>query len=272
MTPVQAELFPVEDPTPDLDTYDVILVNTSAGKDSLVMADVIYELLGNDPRIVAVHADLGEMEWPDTRALAERQIARYGWRFIATERTDGLSLLDGIERRGMWPSASARYCTSDWKRGPIRRIMTQLAREHAPSTPCRILSCLGFRAEESRARSLRPVLAANPSASTKTTKHVDEWLPVFRWTANDVWRRIHAGGLEYHPAYDLAGVTRLSCTFCVLAGTEQLEAGIAARPDLAARYAEAEKRMGHTFRHGWSIADAVDRSQVSLAAPTRRSA
>lgn len=43
-------LFGWDDPTPDLADYDVILVNTSAGKDSLVMVHEIHRMLGGDPR------------------------------------------------------------------------------------------------------------------------------------------------------------------------------------------------------------------------------
>ena len=59
---------------PDLASYDVILVNTSAGKDSQAMLDVIVERCdaASIPRgrIVCVHADLGRVEWDGTAELA----------------------------------------------------------------------------------------------------------------------------------------------------------------------------------------------------------
>lgn len=250
-------LFGWDDPAPDLDAFNVILVNTSAGKDSLVMVHEIHRLLGNDPRIVAVHADLGRMEWPGVRELAERQVARYGWR-MEVVRKDGPDLLGAIEARGMWPSAAARYCTSDFKRAPIRKLMTALAAEHREarrSGPCRILNCMGFRAEESSARAKRPMLARDDSASNGR-REVVQWLPVFRWTEDEVWATIRAHGLEYHPAYDLPGVSRLSCVFCVLAGERQLRAGAEAMPELHAEYVSVEIRTGHQFKHGWSIESA----------------
>jgi len=56
----------------DLTTVDVILINTSSGKDSLVMLDEVTRLAflqGVLDRVVAVHADLGRSEWPGTREL-----------------------------------------------------------------------------------------------------------------------------------------------------------------------------------------------------------
>ena len=65
----------------DLRTYHVVLINTSAGKDSLAMLDHVYSLaLAQEAagRLQAVHCDLGRMEWAGTRELAEKQCALYG--------------------------------------------------------------------------------------------------------------------------------------------------------------------------------------------------
>lgn len=249
---------------PDLTDYDIILINTSGGKDSQVMIHTVAALAeqqGVTDRLVAVHADLGRVEWEGTRELAERQVAQYGIRFEVVTRTDGADLLTLIERRGMWPSSSARYCTSDSKRAPIRRLMTALAKEHRDNGgegQCRILNCMGLRAAESSARAKKVAYEHDASASTKTTRHVDNWLPVFDWSDNDVWECINTNSLEYHYAYDLEGVTRLSCVMCVLAGDAQVRAGITHNPALAFEYAAVEQRMGHTFKHNQPISDLVN--------------
>lgn len=57
----------------NLHSYDIILVNSSAGKDSQAMLDVIYQLAdveGVQDRITVVHCDLGRVEWKGTRELA----------------------------------------------------------------------------------------------------------------------------------------------------------------------------------------------------------
>jgi hypothetical protein len=49
----------------DLRTYQVVLLNTSAGKDSLAMLDHVYSVaLAQEAtgRLQAVHCDLGRME------------------------------------------------------------------------------------------------------------------------------------------------------------------------------------------------------------------
>lgn len=117
-----------EDREPDLTSYDIILVNTSAGKDSQVMLDVVVNLAtaqGVRERLVAVHCDLGRVEWQGTAALAKRQADHYGIRFEIVKRNKG-DLLTHIEERGMFPSNTARYCTSDHKRAQACRVLADI--------------------------------------------------------------------------------------------------------------------------------------------------
>ena len=99
--------------TPDLAAYDLILVNSSAGKDSQAMLTHLVALADAAgvprARLVVVHADLGRVEWEGTRELAAEQAAHYGLRFEVVTREKG-DLLDQIEQRGMFPSSTARYC------------------------------------------------------------------------------------------------------------------------------------------------------------------
>ena len=96
--------------TVKLAEYDVVLVNSSAGKDSQAMLDVIAELAkaeGVLDRVVVVHADLGRMEWKGVRDLAEEQAAHYGFRFEVVSRPQG-DLLQHVRERKLWPSSTAR--------------------------------------------------------------------------------------------------------------------------------------------------------------------
>ena len=61
----------------NLHEYDLIVINSSAGKDSLCS---IYEICRmadeqryNRNQIIVSHQDLGSMEWKGTRKLAEKQ-------------------------------------------------------------------------------------------------------------------------------------------------------------------------------------------------------
>jgi len=88
--------------TPDLETYDHILVNTSAGKDSQAQLDRIVQLCDergiSRDRIIAVHADLGQVEWEKTKDLAKEQAEAYGVRFEWVERKSG-DLLEQVRDR-----------------------------------------------------------------------------------------------------------------------------------------------------------------------------
>ena len=255
----------VTDHVPDLASYDVLLVNTSAGKDSQAALDVVVtgaDRAGVRDRIVVVHCDLGDMEWPGTPALAAAHAAHYGLRFEVVRR-DGEDLLAHVERRGRWPDAARRYCTSDHKRAPVLRLMTALVRERHNGRPVRILNVLGLRAEESSARARRPALASNARASN-SRRIVDDWLPLHEWTTAQVWARVRATGLPHHPAYD-AGMPRLSCRFCVLASRTALVRSAQLNPDLAQRYADVEVRIGHRFRADLSMAQII--AEAATAPP-----
>lgn len=247
---------------PDLASYDVILVNSSAGKDSQAMLIHVVELADaagvERARIVVVHADLGRVEWQGTRDLAEQQAAAYGLRFEVVRRERG-DLLDQIEARGMFPSSTARYCTSDQKTSQVAKLMTRLAAEHraAGNTgPIRILNCLGIRADESPARAKKAAFGPD-SAATNGRRIVDRWLPIFDWSTDEVWTTIRRSGLPHHPAYD-AGMPRLSCVFCVLAGQKELVLAARLNPELAAEYVAVEQRIGYTFKADLSMARIVD--------------
>jgi 3'-phosphoadenosine 5'-phosphosulfate sulfotransferase (PAPS reductase)/FAD synthetase len=88
--------------TPDLASYDRILVNSSAGKDSQAMLTYLVRLCGEQgiplDRIVVVHCDLGRVEWMGTAELAAEQAAAYGLRFEVVNRELG-DLLDQVLQR-----------------------------------------------------------------------------------------------------------------------------------------------------------------------------
>lgn len=241
----------------DLDSFDVILVNTSGGKDSQAMLHHVHGLAaaaGVADRLVALHCDLGHVEWPGTRELAERQAAHYGIRFEVRRREQN-TLLEQVRARGMWPSAQARFCTSDQKRGPARKLITQLVTELGLDRQARVLNCLGLRAQESSSRACKPALELDKGA-TSGRREVWTWLPIHNWTDAEVWNTIHDSGVPYHPAYD-AGMSRLSCSLCVLASKADLVRACQLRPDLAAEYAALEAEIGHKFRADISMADLI---------------
>jgi len=242
---------------PDLSRYQIIVVNSSAGKDSQAMLDYVVEqadAAGVRDRIVVVHADLGRIEWPGTRELAERQAQHYGVRFEVVRRK-GSDLLGRIEERGMFPDARNRWCTSDFKRTPVSTVITRLVAEQ-PRSFTWVLNCMGLRADESSARA-KKLPFENDARLSNGRRRVDTWLPIHDWVEARVWWRIRQSGVPHHPAYD-QGMPRLSCSFCVLASRSALVRAAQLRPDLAAEYAAVEDRTGHLFRKDLSIQAVIE--------------
>lgn len=250
--------------TPDLNSYDVILLNSSAGKDSQAMLDRVFWDCVNGgvdlAKVVVVHSDLGRAEWKGTKELAERQAAAYSLRFLVTTYTGKYGdLLGYIKARGKFPDSKNRYCTSDLKRGPVRKVITQLAdevRERTGQKHVRVLNCLGLRADESPARA-KKVAFERDEAASNGRRTVDTWLPIHHWNVAKVWETINNSGVPYHHAYDL-GMPRLSCCFCVFAPKDALVIAGRANPELLQEYVDTEAAIGHTFRHKFSIKEVQD--------------
>lgn len=249
----------------DLRSFDVILLNSSAGKDSMAMLDRVVGQARHQgvlDRLTVGHADLGRVEWPGTCQLAEAQAARYGLRFEVVSAA-GPDLLDRARERGMWPSPRQRWCTSDLKRGPLRRLMTRLLREHPEwgRRRMRLLNVMGMRAEESPARARKPILAVDPGASNGVREIVN-FLPLHQLPTDDVWEIIAASPIRdlVHPAYRL-GMPRLSCRFCIFASRGALVRSAQLNPDLAAEYLEVEQETGHVFRLDCSIEEVIADAQ-----------
>ena len=258
----QERLFREQDFVPDLSSYDVILINSSGGKDSQAMLDYVHALARDrnlHERVTVAHADLGEMDWPETVAVARDQAAHYRLRFEVVKRT-GKTLLERVEERGKWPDAARRWCTSDFKRGPTLRLITVLVEElnarrllpwsrplkRAGLAPIRVLNCMGIRARESPARAKREPFSRNERASSGR-RTVDTWHPIFSWDEAEVWDRVRRGGAPVHPAY-AAGMSRASCSFCILSSKKDLLTAARLRPRLARRYLQTEQETGHDFR------------------------
>ncbi|MFD7769885.1 hypothetical protein [Streptomyces sp. NPDC059787] len=172
---MQTSLFEAPPPpVPDLARADLLLANSSAGKDSQAMLHHLVQLAdaaGVLDRMHVVHCDLGDVEWPGTRDLAAAQAHHYGLPFHVRKRAQGDLLTQIADRhhrlraRGdtttpAWPSSAARYCTSDQKRGPVRILITELVAALGLDRPAHIINCLGLRAAESAARARRSEIFA----------------------------------------------------------------------------------------------------------------
>ncbi|MBG17158.1 MAG: phosphoadenosine phosphosulfate reductase [Euryarchaeota archaeon] len=236
-----------------VDAGALVVVNHSGGKDSQAMYQVIKSLVPAD-QIEVVHADLGEfVEWGGVQDHIRNNIDTE-LHIAKAIYKDGSKkeLLDMIEKRQMFPSAAQRYCTSDLKRGPCEKVIRRLANERDTKL---IISCMGFRAEESPARAKVDTWKLDPRNQTAGRTWVT-FQPIHDLTTEEVFKIIENAGQKRHWAYD-QGMKRLSCCFCVLAGEQDLKIAAKLNPTLLDKYLDLEKKIGHTFRHGKSLADIV---------------
>lgn len=254
----------------DLTTYDLIVVNSSAGKDSQAMLDVVAELAaeqGVTDRVVVLHCDLGEVEWEGTLELARTQAEHYPLPFTVERHAKGL--LARVLERGKWPGPTTRYCTSELKTGMAKRATTRLLLERGldrktTGRQAKVLHTLGLRAAESPARA-KKVTFEEGIAGTSGARRMDRWLPIHGFSDAQVWDRIARSGVPYHPVYD-QGMPRLSCSMCFLASPGALMLAALLRPAMADRYVEVERTIGHDFRSDFSIESIVVEARRRQAA------
>ena len=220
----------------------LVAINHSGGKDSQAMTILLLRLVPRD-QLIIVHAPLGEVEWPGTIEHIESTIPP-GVPLIMAPVTSGKTLLEQVEERGMWPSKTARWCTSGAKRGPIERELRRYLKAH-PHFAGRLVNTLGIRRDESRDRARRIPWRRNERMSV-AGREVFDWLPVFELSTEDVFRVIAEAGQTPHPVYSF-GLTRCSCSFCIFSSRSDLRRAAELRPDLYAKYARLERRIAHTL-------------------------
>lgn len=252
----------------ELAAYDLIVINSSGGKDSLCSVYEICRLAEEQDydksKIVVSHQDLGEAEWSDTKSLVAKQSEFFGLKTYYSKRRnkDGKeeTFLEYTLRRGQWPSSAQRWCTSDFKRGPGARVVTQLTKG---MKECHVLYIFGFRKDESPARSKKKHFELNKNLTTKK-RLVINFLPIHEWDTKKVWDTIKDNKLPYHFAYDL-GMPRLSCVFCIFSPFDALVVAGRANPELLDKYVEVEKKIGHSFQYDSKKKKEIPLSDVKKA-------
>lgn len=245
----------------NLHEYDIIIINSSGGKDSLValwdMARRIKKQNYPKVKVFVSHQDLGSVEWLFTKELVKHQADLFGFQTVYSKRRNKAgyeeTFLEYVVRRGKWPSNKQRWCTSDFKRGPGSRIVTALTKGIGE---CTVLQVFGFRKEESLARAKKNVFEFNKRLSTKKRK-VFDFLPVHNWSTSLVWRLILFYKLPYHFAYDL-GMPRLSCVFCIFSPFDALVIAGKENYKLLLEYIKVEEEIEHTFRDKFSLKEVKD--------------
>ena len=223
-----------------IDRGALVVVNHSGGKDSQAMLIELCQLVPA-AQLLIIHADLPELDWPGIREHIDATAA--GLPLIVCRATK--TFFEMVEHRGMFPSPQQRQCTSDLKRGPIEREIRRYLAAH-PEHHGLIINCMGLRALESASRARAQVFKRSEKNSV-AGRDWYEWLPIHELTTAQVFETIARAGQQPHWAY-AAGMSRLSCCFCIMGNRADTITAARLNPELYRRYVETERKIGKTFR------------------------
>ena len=252
---VLSEDDPGHDRTPDLSSYDRIVVFFSGGKDSVSCVLHLLDLGVPASRIELHHhlvdgapGEPGLMDWPVTLAYCEAFALHIGASFQTSWREGGMrrEMLRADERtspvvfykngkrfqiggthgplgtRRKFPQQSAslavRWCSASLKID----VSVSYLRNEPGFRNARTLVVTGERAQESSARARYKTFEPHRADSRrgKAGRHIDHWRAVHGWSEKKVWATIERFSLLAHPAYYLS-YGRVSCLSCVFASKDQ---------------------------------------------------
>ena len=220
-----------------IDDGALFVINHSGGKDSQAMTIKLRQIIPAR-QLIVVHAVLPGVEWDGTEEHARATTAGLPFLTCRSKKT----FFDMVEHRQMFPSPQYRQCTSDLKRDPINRLVRQYAADHGFD---QIVQCIGIRSEESASRRKQPVVKLDKRMS-KAGRTVLVWHPIHDMLVDEVFETIAQAGETPHWAY-LAGMTRLSCCFCIMSSKADLTTAAKLNPALYAEYVATERRLGFTL-------------------------
>lgn len=247
-----------------LQSDPIVVYSLSGGKDSSAAAiatDHFLDRLGH-PKAnrCAIHADLGQIEWPTTgkfvNQIAQRlaapltivQNATHGliprWQQRFSNAKTRYQNLETYALIGPWSSASLRFCTSDTKIGPIGSNLNKVHRGRT------IISIVGIRRDESLSRAVAPIAKIDDRFAGPNNRHgtrMITWHPIIDWPTPKVYEYHNIEQIPLHDAYTVHGLSRLSCSLCVLAGLHDITRSIASGENTRALEQIIELEITSTF-------------------------
>lgn len=220
-----------------VDRGALFVVNHSGGKDSQAMTIWLRHFVPADQLLVS-HAHLRGMEWEGTLDHIKATIGNMPLRVVHARK----SFFEMVKHRQMFPSPSHRQCTSDLKRAPLEKAVRHALIERGDGL---VVNCMGIRAQESPRRAKAVPFKFN-KRNSKAGREWYDWLPIFDMLVEEVFETIKHAGERPHWAYQ-AGMSRLSCCFCIMASLDDLKTSARLNPDLYASVVALEKEVGHTM-------------------------
>ncbi len=195
-------------------------------------------------QLVVIHAHLPGVEWEGTRRHIQNTIGKMRYIEVVAVKT----FFEMVDHRQKWPAPAYRQCTSDLKRGPIEKAIRYDLKALGKKLA---VNCMGLRAEESAGRAKLKPFKLHKSLS-KAGRTVYSLLPIHEILEGAIFETIRGAGQEPHWAYS-AGMTRLSCCFCIMASNSDLTVAARENPELYRQYVLKEREMGFTVRQNKTL-------------------
>jgi len=213
--------------------------NHSGGKDSQTMLIYLKDHVPHD-QILIIHAELPGVEWDGT----EDKVREYAGEIPVIVTKAKKTFFEMVDHRQMYPSPQYRQCTSDLKRGPIEKAIRHYLKANQQFGGL-IVNCMGMRAQESTRRS-KLITFKFCNRNSKAGREWYDWLPIHDMLENEVFETIAAAGEKPHWAYK-AGMSRLSCCFCIMSSKGDLITAAKLNPSLYKKHVDTEKRIGQSM-------------------------
>lgn len=280
--------------SPDLASYDAIVIAFSGGKDSLACLLHLLDLGAPREKIELWHYDVDGREgstlfdWPCTRDYCRKVAAAFGipiyfgWKVggiegemlrenaltkpTRWEQPDGtIGEIGGthgkLNTRLKYPQVAAslasRWCSPTVKVDPCEKMV----RNQPRFLNKRTLIVTGERAEESANRARYEsfeIDRADQRDGVRARRHVDRWLAVHAFSEASVWEIVERHRINPHPAYRL-GWGRVSCAACIFGNADQWASLRAINPEQFNAHAGYEVRFERTIHRKLSVIQQAER-------------
>lgn len=258
--------------------------SVSGGKDSgaaLHAGSAWLDSMGHPrERRIALHADLGRAEWPETIGVVREVASHVGIRCETTSQEHDLvwrfedrwrrcliryANLETISLPTPWSSSSSLFCRSEQKSSRLSRYKAALPGDMP------VVGVTGLRRAESPRRSQIDIAGPDNDMLNRNRREGLLWNPIADWTTDEVFEYHARHGIPLHRAYALSS-TRLSCAYCVLGSRNDIGVSLASGSNLSTyrSYVALEIRSAFSFQpNAWladlTSTDFVDADQLAKA-------